>query len=320
MTTISLKPKEALKDVVLFKREQHLHVKNESRFITGALNTGMRHADHALRLRSALRRFVGSRSRRSHRSIHSRASARRFFSHITTLYIDDSGCPISTVYHAYRFVQSWLISRSYGPVKHLHCWKVESALAIGGMDESLGPHGADDYDFPWCMAEAGCSFKAVAECLYYKRDHREHYRLTTHIPMETQLDELRKIWRKHGMTEKEIEYQTNVRKDGYLRQALYVDEEDKKRKDREGYDIRQGWRLKLSMMGARRDKRHAPGVAKPGSTMKTILWRQRGCLMDGCDYEIVGYRPEFREQILHLQRAPLGTRCRRKLSLPQVEV
>lgn len=216
-------------------------VKNDSHFITSKLNSGMRHADtpyvcslHCDDLLDREAVEVINRYIQEHPHVD--------FFHTSRLYIDERGYPLSTVYKA---CDSFNLAdfKNYGPVKHLHCWKVESALAIGGMDESLGPHGADDYDFPWSMAEAGCSFKAVAECLYYKRDHREHYRLTTHIPMETQLEELRKIWRKHSMTEKEIEYQTNVRRDGYLRQALYVDEEDKKRKDREGYDIRQGWRL-----------------------------------------------------------------------------
>ena len=82
------------------------------------------------------------------------------------------------------------------------------------------------------MAEAGYSFKAIPECLYYYRDHREHYRLTTHVPLETQINELKKIWKKHGLKDNEIEEQIKRRISQYLKQALYMDEEDKRKKER----------------------------------------------------------------------------------------
>ena len=129
-------------------------------------------------------------------------------------------------------------------MKHLHCWKVDAALTIGGMDETLGLHGADDYDFSWCMAEGGYTFKAIPECLYYVRDHRTHFRLTTHVPLETQIKELKKIWTKHGMTEREQEQEIRTRKAGYLRQAIFLNDEDKRQKEEANYDIRQSWRQK----------------------------------------------------------------------------
>jgi hypothetical protein len=110
------------------------------------------------------------------------------------------------------------------------------------MDESLGPHGADDYDFPWRMAEAGCAFRPVPDCLYAFRDHRSHDRLTTHVPLDAQVAELRRILRKHRVPEAEIERQVARRRAGYLRQALYLDEADRRRKERDGFDIRRGWR------------------------------------------------------------------------------
>ena len=217
-------------------------LKNESNFLTGALNTGMRHTktpyvcsllcDDLLDKKAieVLNRYV-----KEYHNID--------FFHSARMYIDENGNPISSVLMA---VESFNLSdfKNHGPVKHLLCWKVESALAIGGMDESLGLHGADDYDFPWCMAEAGYSFKAIPECLYYYRDHREHYRLTTHVPLETQINELKKIWKKHGLKDDEIEEQIKRRISQYLKQALYMDEEDKKKKERENYDIRKGWREK----------------------------------------------------------------------------
>jgi hypothetical protein len=64
------------------------------------------------------------------------------------------------------------------------------------------------------------------------------------VPRETQINELKKIWKKHGLTDEEIEEQIEMRTSGYLKQALYLDEEDKKRKEGENYDIREGWREK----------------------------------------------------------------------------
>ncbi len=214
--------------------------KNLSNLITGALNTGMRqsktpyvcalHSDDLLD-RNAIETLD--------RTILRYPDTDYF--HSSRIHIDEDGQPLSGVLRAR---ESFTVSdfKQVGPVKPLHCWKVQSALAIGGMDESLGLHGADDYDFSWCMAEAGYSFKAISECLYYVRDHREHYRLTTHVPLDTQIRELEKIWKKHGLTMQEIEEQLQRRKEGYLRQALYLNEQDRERKEKERYDIRQGWR------------------------------------------------------------------------------
>ena len=161
--------------------------------------------------------------------------------HSSRIYINDDGVKISGLRRA---IESFTLNdfKNFGPVKSLHCFKVRSVLEIGGADESLAAHGADDYDFSWSMAEAGYTFKAILECLYYYRDHRSHYRLTTHVPLDEQVAELVKIWRKHGMTEREIEQQIQRRTAGYLKQALFLNEEDRKEKERAGYDIQQGWR------------------------------------------------------------------------------
>jgi len=149
------------------------------------------------------------------------------FFHSSRICIDDNGGHLSSVYKAKKHFELPDF-KTWGPVKHLLCWRVKSALSIGGMDESLGPHGADDYDFPWCMKEAGFQFKAILECLYYYRDHRSEVRLTTHVPLNVQINELRKIWKKHGMSETEIKEQIQLRKQGYLKQALFANEEEQK--------------------------------------------------------------------------------------------
>lgn len=233
---------EVLRELSKSRDKRVSVLKNKSNLITGALNTGMRNSktpyvcsllcDDLLDTNAieVLNRYIIEFSNVD-------------FFHSSRIYIDEKGITISTVHRAR---ESFNLSdfKNTGPVKHLLCWKVASALAIGGMDETLGLHGADDYDFPWCMAEAGFSFKAIPECLYYYRDHRDHYRLTTHVPLETQINELRKILKKHGLNDCDIEGQIEKRKSKYLKQALYLDKEDKQRKERENYDSRKGWREK----------------------------------------------------------------------------
>jgi glycosyltransferase involved in cell wall biosynthesis len=163
------------------------------------------------------------------------------FFHSSRRYIDEKGDPIGAIFES-RKDFSLEEFKKRGVIKHLLCWRLSRALEIGGMDESLGPHGADDYDFPWCMAEAGCRFRAIPECLYLYRDHHEHFRLTTHVPLSVQVQELRKIFRKHGMSPVEIDEELQRRSADYLSQALFTDEEDMKRKVGIRFDASQGKR------------------------------------------------------------------------------
>ncbi|MFN8613525.1 MAG: glycosyltransferase [Vulcanimicrobiota bacterium] len=163
-------------------------------------------------------------------------SARRF--------IDESGRVISAVYPPSASVSPQeFIERC--PVKALHAWRVQPALSLGGIDEELTAHGGDDYDFPWRMAEAGARFGAIQECLYEIRDHRSWQRLTTDVPLQTQLDCLRRILSKHGIPQPAIEEQLQRRAQSYLRQALFTDLEDFQRKQESGFDRASGWRMRL---------------------------------------------------------------------------
>jgi len=127
-------------------------------------------------------------------------------------------------------------------VKHLLCFRRELALAIGGVDESLPPHGSDDWDFPWSLAEAGARFMAVPEVVYVFRDHRDTFRLTTHVPRSVQVRAMRRILRKHGVGWVQRELRVAVAKRGYLRQSLYRSPLDRWLKERRGFDARSGWR------------------------------------------------------------------------------
>jgi glycosyltransferase involved in cell wall biosynthesis len=207
--------------------------------VTGALNTGMRlagtpfvctlHCDdllaeHALEVLN--------------RAIETDPGVDYF--HSSFRHIDEAGRPLGGI-RAAKHLEGLDAFLSGSPIKHLHCWRVSAALAIGGMDESFGPHGGDDYDFAWSMAEAGCVFRPLQECLYLYRDHREHYRLTTHVPLEVQTSELMRIFAKHGVPEERARAEV-ARRRYYLREALYVTEDDRRRKEASGFDPRTGWR------------------------------------------------------------------------------
>jgi glycosyltransferase involved in cell wall biosynthesis len=142
------------------------------------------------------------------------------FFHSSRLIIDDEGRPISSVHrarHSVKLADFW----TSAPVKHLLCWRRSMALAIGGLDERSLSVGPDDLDFPWTMAEHGATFKAIEDCLYLYRDHRRVERLTTHLPRRVHTRELRRIFKKHGLSRSEIRERTIEARQTYLRQCLY---------------------------------------------------------------------------------------------------
>ena len=163
------------------------------------------------------------------------------FFHSSRVIINEKDHPISSVYYSKEqfSIDDFILG---SPVKHLLCWNKDEALAFGGLDESLNNVGPDDYDFPWTMAERGALFKAVKECLYLYRDHRECYRLTTHLPLTVHKREIRKIMKKHGVG---AFYRWKIimaAKKSYLRQCLYKSPLDRWFKEKRGYDIHKGWK------------------------------------------------------------------------------
>jgi glycosyltransferase involved in cell wall biosynthesis len=217
-------------------------VESAGRMVTGALNTGMDrartpfvcalHCDDLLEPRAL---GVLNRAIEAQPEVDYFHSSRRF--------IDEDGRALSSVYPARESFALEDFVRGC-PVKSLHCWRVAAATAIGGMDEGLGLHGADDYDFPWRMAEAGFTFRAIPDCLYAIRDHRAHFRLTTHVPLDHQVAELVTMLRKHGVDEPRVREEVERRKGDYLRQALYASEEDRLEKERQGFDAaKDAWRV-----------------------------------------------------------------------------
>ena len=131
-----------------------------------------------------------------HRAI--RAQPHIDFFHSSRRIIDGEGKAISSVYASRNHLE-WKDFLNGSPVKHLLCWRRETAMAIGGVDEAFSTQGPDDYDFPWCMFEHGAKFQALPECLYIYRNHCDGFQLTTHDPRTVQLLTVRRILRKHGV-------------------------------------------------------------------------------------------------------------------------
>ena len=212
---------------------------NEGRRLGGALNTGMRKAASdfvailfaddlwARDAVAVLREAIGQNPKAD-------------FFHSSRIIIDETDRPISSVHHSRASFQlPDFIEAS--PVKHLLCWRREMGLAVGGIDESHN-HGPDDYDFPWTMAEAGAFFHPLKEPLYLYRDHREGYRLTTHVPLSSQKWALRRILKKHGIDSQRIRARIAAAESSYLQQCLFATHEDRRRKTKRGCDSRLGWR------------------------------------------------------------------------------
>jgi glycosyltransferase involved in cell wall biosynthesis len=213
---------------------------NVGRKLAGALNTGMRQAvtdfvailsADDLWTRDAVEVLTDYR--------------RKFpdvdFFHSSRRYIDERDEPISSVY---RSRESFTLDEFFlsPPIKHLLCWRRVMALSFGGMDESLNSVGPDDYDFPWCMAERGAVFKAIAECLYLYREHLDSYRLTTHLPLSLHKREIKRIMKKHGASAWAIHTKLRQARASYLRQCVFRSKFDEWIKRKLGYDVRRSWR------------------------------------------------------------------------------
>jgi glycosyltransferase involved in cell wall biosynthesis len=232
---------EALEALSMRGDERVRVVASASSQVTGALNTGMRlattpfvcslHCDDLLDEHALVT---------LNRAIETDSGVDYFYS--SRRYIDEEGRQLGGVRPARVFRSIDAFVRG-SPVKHLHCWRVSAARAIGGMDESFGPHAGDDYDFAWSMAEAGYTFKPIPDCLYAYRDHRDHYRLTTHVPLDVQTSELARILAKHGVPDDVARAEIARRQRLHLRQALYATDADRRRMEAGNHDARAGWRL-----------------------------------------------------------------------------
>jgi hypothetical protein len=80
---------------------------------------------------------------------------------------------------------------------HFLMFRRNTLLSIGGVDETIGNVGPDDFDMIWSLLETDASVMIVEEKLYCCRDH-SGVRLTVR-PKEDQVRDLEKILDKHGV-------------------------------------------------------------------------------------------------------------------------
>jgi glycosyltransferase involved in cell wall biosynthesis len=213
---------------------------NEGRKLAGAINTGMKYAKTEFTAILLADDMWSNDAVGVLQDYIIKYSNIDFF-HASRVIIDENDNPISPIYQSKeRFdIDDFKMG---SPVKHLLCWRKDKALAIGGLDESLNSVGPDDYDFPWTMAEKGAEFKSIKECLYFYRDHRESFRLTTHLPLSVHKREIERILKKHGTDPNSILEIISIAEISYLKQCLFRSSFDKLLKEITGYDARKGWR------------------------------------------------------------------------------
>jgi GT2 family glycosyltransferase len=82
-------------------------------------------------------------------------------------------------------------------LEHFFLFRRSALHAVGGLDESIGSTGADDYDLIWTLLERGASVAVIPDQLYNYRDHDDE-RLTLRDPA-AQIADLQKILDKHGV-------------------------------------------------------------------------------------------------------------------------
>jgi GT2 family glycosyltransferase len=83
-------------------------------------------------------------------------------------------------------------------LSHFFLFQRKKVLEIGGVDESIGNTGADDYDLIWTLLEHGATVSVVGRSLYNYRDHGEE-RLSLRN-REEQVRNLEKILDKHSVS------------------------------------------------------------------------------------------------------------------------
>jgi glycosyltransferase involved in cell wall biosynthesis len=212
---------------------------NEGRKLAGAINTGIRRARTdfvALLLGDDL--WAPNAVEVLTNAIE--ASPEVDFFHTARRVVDADGKPLTGVLPSCEtFTVESFIDGS--PVKHLLCFRRAKAIEVGGLDESLDRVGPDDYDFTWTMAERGAVFRALQEPLYVYRDHREGYRLTTHLPLSVHTRQILKIMRKHGVGWRLALVQVFKFRRGYLRQCLFRNSAHRWLSESFGYDPKAGW-------------------------------------------------------------------------------
>jgi glycosyltransferase involved in cell wall biosynthesis len=95
------------------------------------------------------------------------------------------------------FTQLGSLEARASDLSHFYLFQRDKLLEVGGVGETIGETGADDYDLIWTLLEHGASVSIVEEVLYFKRDH--HGERLTLRDREAQIIDLHKIFDKHGV-------------------------------------------------------------------------------------------------------------------------
>lgn len=102
-------------------------------------------------------------------------------------------CPLTLV----QYTEKPSLEEKASYLDHFFLFCKNKVLDVGGVDESIGLTGADDYDLIWTLLEHGATVSIVGKSLYNYRDHAEE-RLSLR-KREDQVRDLEKILDKHGV-------------------------------------------------------------------------------------------------------------------------
>ncbi|HLX28331.1 MAG TPA: glycosyltransferase [Casimicrobiaceae bacterium] len=91
------------------------------------------------------------------------------------------------------------IDRRAAYLEHFFLFRREALMKVGGVDETIGSTGVDDFDLVWTLLEQAASVVVVPDQVYNYRDHGRE-RLTLRAPA-LQLRDLGKILDKHHVRE-----------------------------------------------------------------------------------------------------------------------
>lgn len=215
-------------------------IDREGRLLAGAYNTAMRSADTEF-IAALLGDDMLAPNAVEVLGNCIRSNPAADFFHTGRYFIDGDNRRISSDYFprsSFTMEDFWKTS----PAKHLLCWRRSTGLACGGVDETLSNFASDDWDFPWTMAEHGAVFVPVPHALYVFRDHRDGYRLTTHVTRDVQLRGLRRILEKHGTPRAVVSSRLRHARRTYLKQSLFRDPLHRWIREKIGFDANAGWR------------------------------------------------------------------------------
>ena len=214
-------------------------IDREGRRLAGAYNSAMRSADTEF-IAALLGDDMLAPNAVEVLGKHIRSHPATDFFHSGRYFIDANNVRVSSEYlprSSFTNENFWKMS----PVKHLLCWRRSMGLACGGVDETLDNFGSDDLDFPWSMFEHGAVFTAIPHALYVFRDHRDGYRLTTHVTRDVQLNGLRRILEKHGTPPAVVAARLRYARRTYLRQSLFRSPLHRWIMEKMGFNANAGW-------------------------------------------------------------------------------